>query len=115
MPFFKYLLRIPLSRGDLLLDDSLFRFGPLSGCVGLSTLQYTAHDFTGVDILECVSARLLEDAHFLGCCVRVIGERDEGRRSVVNGTWGAKREVFEIWLIGAKRGREYHSMDVLYQ
>lgn len=73
------------------LDFGLHALGSLSRLVHVAALHDALDNLACVDVGEGVVADFAVDAHGLGRRVGVVGERDEGRGTVVHGVWETAR------------------------
>lgn len=111
LPLLLLLEDLPLALG--VLADGLNALLALALLVEVAALEYALHDGTGVDVVEPVRRDLAEDAHLLGRRVRVVRQRDEGRRPVVDGVRQAVGQGREVRFRGREGGPEDDCVDVL--
>lgn len=96
-----------------LLHLGLHALGPLPRLVHVAALHDALHNLARVHVAEGVLPDLPVDAHLLGRRVRVVRERDEGRRPVVHGVGRAPRQRRQVRLCGREWRAEDDGVDVL--
>ena len=95
------------------LRNPFVQFGSLPGFVGFSAPQNPANDLASVDMLEGMLRDFTEDAHFLGCLVWVIRQRNEGGRAMIDNVGRSRWQGLEVWLARGEGSGEDDGMDIL--